>query len=65
MDKKRNWLRFNIDTECWVRLENQNLTWDLRGITLPAEKTLSGAGEVCFRGLYEVSLALVGVSSPA
>jgi hypothetical protein len=29
-------------------------------------KTLSGAGEDCFRGLfYEVSLALVGVASPA
>jgi hypothetical protein len=28
--------------------------------------TLSGAGEDCFRGLYlEVSLALVGVASPA
>jgi hypothetical protein len=28
--------------------------------------TLSGAGEGCFRGLYlEVSLALVGVASPA
>jgi hypothetical protein len=30
------------------------------------EKTLSGAGEDCFRGLFlEVSLALVGVASPA
>jgi hypothetical protein len=29
-------------------------------------QTLSGAGEDCFRGLYlEVSLALVGVASPA
>src|SRR5260370_33156487 len=27
--------------------------------------TLSGAGADCFRGLYEVSLALVGVASPA
>jgi len=28
--------------------------------------TLAGAGEDCFRGLfYEVSLALVGVASPA
>ena len=30
------------------------------------DPTLSGAGEDCFRGLYlEVSLALVGVASPA
>jgi hypothetical protein len=30
------------------------------------DQTLSGAGEGCFRGLfYEVSLALVGVASPA
>jgi hypothetical protein len=30
------------------------------------DRTLSGAGEGCFRGLfYEVSLALVGVASPA
>ena len=29
-------------------------------------RTLAGAGEGCFRGLfYEVSLALVGVASPA
>jgi hypothetical protein len=29
-------------------------------------RTLAGAGEDCFRGLfYEVSLALVGVASPA
>jgi hypothetical protein len=27
-------------------------------------KTLSGAGEGCFRGLNEVSLALVGVDLP-
>ncbi len=31
-----------------------------------ARETLTGAGKVCFRGLfYEVSLALVGVASPA
>jgi hypothetical protein len=29
------------------------------------EEPQRGAGEGCFRGLYEVSLALVGVSSPA
>ena len=30
------------------------------------DQTLAGAGEDCFRGLfYEVSLALVGVASPA
>ena len=35
-------------------------------ILLAASRTLSGAGEDCFRGLfYEVSLALVGVASPA
>jgi hypothetical protein len=33
---------------------------------LGKDLTLTGAGEVCFRGLfYEVSLALVGVASPA
>jgi len=33
---------------------------------LLAAETLAGAGEDCFRGLfYEVSLALVGVASPA
>ena len=39
-----------------------------RGLILLRRKdqTLSGAGEGCFRGLfYEVSLALVGVASPA
>ena len=35
-------------------------------ILLAASRTLAGAGEDCFRGLfYEVSLALVGVASPA
>ena len=36
------------------------------GECLLAAETLAGAGEDCFRGLfYEVSLALVGVPSPA
>jgi hypothetical protein len=36
------------------------------GKCLLGRKTLAGAGEDCFRGLfYEVSLALVGVASPA
>ena len=35
-------------------------------VLLERPPTLSGAGEDCFRGLYlEVSLALVGVASPA
>ena len=35
-------------------------------LVLGKDRTLTGAGEVCFRGLfYEVSLALVGVASPA
>jgi hypothetical protein len=36
------------------------------GVRLGKDQTLAGAGEDCFRGLfYEVSLALVGVASPA
>jgi hypothetical protein len=37
-----------------------------RGALFGRPLTLSGAGEDCFRGLFlEVSLALVGVASPA
>jgi hypothetical protein len=36
------------------------------GFVSSKDLTLAGAGEGCFRGLfYEVSLALVGVASPA
>jgi hypothetical protein len=46
--------------------ENERLQWKVFfSGRLKVEKTLSGAGEDCFRGLYEVSLALVGVASPA
>ena len=39
--------------------------WSL-GTPSSMDLTLAGAGEDCFRGLfYEVSLALVGVASPA
>lgn len=36
----------------------------MRNCNLLKGKTLSGAGEGCFRGLNEVSLALVGVDLP-
>ena len=36
----------------------------MEGGNLLKLKTLSGAGEGCFRGLNEVSLALVGVDLP-
>ena len=43
----------------------RSLVFGVGGFAFSEKLTLAGAGEVCFRGLYEVSLALVGVASPA
>jgi hypothetical protein len=49
-----------------VNGRNLVLRFSWRSLILLASRTLAGAGEDCFRGLfYEVSLALVGVASPA
>lgn len=55
----------------WIRSADghKGIEW-IFGTSLPLnlskDSTLSGAGEDCFRGLFlEVSLALVGVASPA
>ena len=46
--------------------EGKGLDSNLLLLVWGKDLTLTGAGEVCFRGLfYEVSLALVGVASPA